>query len=302
MIILIILLVLLIIFLIINRYYEMAFNNKVKKENILKANKPKNEFIEENVELEISKRKVSEVTIKSYDKLKLYGKLIINDARVTKWVIIVHGYSATHSSCNLQANIFLENGYNVLMVDLRAHGQSEGKYIGMGWADRKDIVLWTNFLVKEYRNTKITIYGVSMGAATTMMASGEDLPKNVKTLIVDSGYTSVYDQLVYQCKKLYNFNPSIFMKLYNVIVRIRAKYSLKEASSIKQLEKNKIPILFIQSDNDTFVPAYMIHEVYEATNAPKEKLIIKDGEHIQSHLVNPKKYWDKVFEFINKYN
>lgn len=302
----IILIVIIILILIIiigtNIMYEKIFNNKIKKDfifdashNSLHLDRRKDEKINvENLD-------VSEVNIKSYDQLKLYGKLLIQKNKTDKWMILVHGYGNTHLDCNVQANKFIEENYNLLLIDLRAHGNSEGKYIGMGWPERKDILLWCNYLLKEFENVKIGIYGFSMGASIIMMASGESLPKNVKCLVVDSGYTSVYDQLLYQCKQMYNCSSKILLNIFNVVVKLRTKSSLKEASSIKQLKNNKTPILFIQSDNDTFVPHSMLNELYENTIADKEKLIIKDGGHVCSHLLNPKKYWDTTFKFLNLY-
>lgn len=308
MIIVIVLIIVAILLVVIgNILYKITFSNEVSKDFILDAKCNTNSIALHEEKLDVEGKEVIEVSIKSFDKLKLFGKVIkvknkINPrAKNNKWCILVHGYTDTHENMAIQANKFINEGLNVLLIDLRAHGNSEGKYIGFGWNDRKDILLWANYLLKEYGNVSICLYGISMGAATVMMSAGEDLPKNVKCLIADSGYTSVYDQLKYQCKTIYKFCPKILMEFFTIVVKIKGKYSIKEASSVKQLSKSNLPILFIQSDNDTFVPSSMLDELYEIANDKKERLIVPGGEHVRSHIKEPEIYWSNVFNFIGKY-
>lgn len=297
-----IIIIILIILIGCNIMYEKIFNRNWDKNFIFEADH--NNIKLDRREYEViteEKLNVLEVFIKSYDNIKLYGKLYIQTNKTNKWMVLVHGYGDTYLSCNVQANKLIEAGYNLLLIDLRAHGKSAGNYIGMGWPERKDILLWCNYLLKEYEDIEIGLYGYSMGASIIMMASGESLPKNVKVLIVDSGYTSIYDQLTYQAKVMYKIAPKFLMNSLNFVVKLRMKSSLKEASSLKQLQKNNTPILFIQAADDTFVPLSMINQLYESNSSEKEKLIIDGAEHVCSHLINPEKYWSNVFDFLDKH-
>ena len=132
--------------------------------------------------------------ITSFDKLKLHGYKVNNKTNSNKWVIAVHGYTSEGINMSNVAKEYYDMGYNVLIPDLRAHGKSQGDYIGMGWDDRKDIISWIDFIKKEDPNAQVVLHGVSMGAATVMMTSGEELPSNVKSIVADCGYTSVWDQ------------------------------------------------------------------------------------------------------------
>ena len=171
----------------------------------------------------------------------------------------------------------------------------------MGWDDRKDIISWIDFIKKEDPNAQVVLHGVSMGAATVMMTSGEELPSNVKSIVADCGYTSVWDQFSYQLKELVNLDAFPFMNVSSIVTKIRAGYWLKEASAIEQVAKSKTPILFIHGDKDDFVPYYMMDELYDSTKSEKEKLVVEGAAHAKSSTVNPELYWSTIETFTNKY-
>ena len=191
--------------------------------------------------------------------------------------------------------------YNVLIPDLRSHGLSEGNYIGMGWDDRLDIISWINYILNENPNAEIVLHGVSMGATTVLMTSGEAIPSNVKAIVADCGYTSVWDEFAYQLDDLFSLPEFPILNVSSIVAKIRAGYFLGEASSIDQVKKSKTPILYIHGDQDDFVPYYMMEELYNATSSEKEMLTIKDAEHAKASEVDPETYWTTVNNFINKY-
>ena len=284
-----------------NFLFDLALNPKSSKSIILK-----NEFDEEKELKKIENAKwlaenAKEVYIQN-KKNNLHSYEIQNKKESKIWVIAVHGYTDSASYMVNSAKQFLSYGYNVLLPNLRAHGKSDGKYIGMGWLDKDDIMLWIDYLIATYGNIKIILYGISMGAATVMMVSGEELPSNVRMVIEDCGYTSAWEEFRYELK--YLFHIPAFPALYNVnlITIIKAKYSLKKASSIKQIKKSKIPILFIHGDKDKFVPFYMLDKLYNAATCKKEKLVIKNAGHAEAQLIDPEKYWHTVRKFIKKWN
>ena len=268
----------------------IIFNDEFEEERALKKLENEKWLKENSKELYISNKKIN---------LHSYEVKNVKESKI--WVIAVHGYTDSASFMVDSAKRFLSYGYNVLMPDLRAHGKSEGKYIGMGWLDRLDLIAWIDYLIATYGNIKIILYGISMGAATVMMASGEKLPSNVRMVIEDCGYTSVWDEFAHELK--YLFHMPTFPALYNAnfITKIRAGYSLKKASAIKQIKKSKLPILFIHGDKDNFVPFYMLDKLYNAANDKKEKLVIKDAGHAESQWINPEQYWHTVRKFIKRY-
>ena len=130
-------------------------------------------------------------------------------------------------------------------------------------------------LTENGQQEQITLYGVSMGAATVMMTSGEKLPDNVKAIVEDCGYSTVNQELQYQLKELFNLPSFPLVNVTSGITKLRAGYFFGEASAVKQLQKNHLPMLFIHGENDTFVPFSMLDEVYNATQGPKEKYVVR---------------------------
>lgn len=283
-----------------NFLFELALDPKSSKSAIFS-----NDDFETKEQMKLENNKwleenASDVYIES-KKLRLHSYEVKAKKESKVWVIAVHGYTDSAYFMVGAAKQFLNYGYNVLMPDLRAHGKSEGKYIGMGWLDRLDLMQWIDYLIATYGNIKIILYGISMGAATVMMASGERLPSNVRAIIEDCGYTSAWEEFAYELKNL--FHMPTFPALYNanVITKIRARYSLKKASAIKQVAKSKTPTLFIHGDKDKFVPFYMLDKLYEAASCKKEKLVIKNAGHTEAQAIEPERYWRVVRRFIKHY-
>ena len=242
---------------------------------------------------------VKGLKIKTFDKTILFAEWFIN--RGHKWVIVLHGYGANGRLMYYVARRFYKKGYNVLVPDLRGHGISGGSYVGMGWYDRLDVIKWIKKIKKIDKNAEIVLYGVSMGATTALMASGEKLPKNVKCIISDCAFTSAYDVFKYQLKNTKRVPSIPFVFMMNILCKIKNGYSLKQASAIKQIKKNKLPIFFIHGANDEFVPTYMVFELYKNANCEKELMLVNNAGHIVSEMVERKIYWRRISLFLQKY-
>ena len=285
-----------------NYFYNLALNPFTSKDMIFGDDDDDTSLeVEADVNWLIKDSNYIDTYINSSDNLKLHAYEVKNENKTDKWAIVVHGYTSEGKLLSSKAKHLYNMGYNVLVPDLRSHGTSEGNYIGMGWHDRLDIIDWINYIVKNNPNSEIALHGTSMGSATVLMVSGEKLPSNVKAIVADCGYTSVYDEFSYQLKQLFNLPAFPIMNFSDVVTHIRAGYCLNDASAINQVKKSTTPILYIHGDKDDFVPYYMMDELYNATNSEKEKLTIEGGEHANSDLVNPKLYWSTVNSFLEKY-
>lgn len=284
-----------------NYFYDLAINPFTSKEMIFGDDDDTEGEVEEDVNWLIKNSNYIDKYINSFDNLKLHGYEVKNETKTNKWAIVVHGYTSEGELVSSKAKHFYEMGYNVLVPDLRGHGKSEGDYIGMGWDDRLDIIDWINNILKDNPSSEIILHGTSMGAATVLSTSGENLPNNVKAIIADCGYTSVWNEFTYQLKALFNLPSFPVMNLSNMVTMVKAGYSLKDASPIDQVAKSKTPILYIHGDKDDFVPYYMMDELYNATSSEKSKLTVQNAGHGKADLVNPDLYWNTVTDFLNKY-
>ena len=285
-----------------NYFYNLALNPFTSKDMIFGDDDDDTSLeVEADVNWLIKDSNYIDTYITSSDNLKLHAYEVKNENKTDKWAIVVHGYTSEGKLLSSKAKHLYNMGYNVLVPDIRSHGTSEGNYIGMGWHDRLDIIDWINYIVKNNPKSEIALHGTSMGSATVLMVSGEKLPSNVKAIVADCGYTSVYDEFSYQLKQLFNLPAFPIMNFSDVVTHIRAGYCLNDASAINQVKKSTTPILYIHGDKDDFVPYYMMDELYNASNSEKEKLTIEGGEHANSDLVNPKLYWSTVNSFLEKY-
>ncbi|CCI84682.1 hypothetical protein FC52_GL001565 [Lactobacillus pasteurii DSM 23907 = CRBIP 24.76] len=222
-----------------------------------------------------------------------------------KSVVLLHGFSNNKDSMGAYAAMFHKLGYNVLMPDARAHGQSQGKYIGYGWPERYDVRKWIKkLLTKEGKQQKVAIFGVSMGGATTMMTSGIKMPKQVKVYIEDCGYTDVKSEFLHEAGDLYHLPGPVAktaVNLLGLLCKAKLGFEPADASAVKSLAHNRKPMLFIHGGNDPFVPTKMVYANYKATKGPKELWIAKRATHARSFATYPKEYQQKVGKFLKKY-
>lgn len=243
------------------------------------------------------------VYLTSKDGLFLHGYTIKSSASTDKWVIAVHGYDGRSDYMAVYARKFTEKGYNVLLPDMRGFGLSEGKEITMGHREKDDLILWINKLINDYSAGEIVLFGISMGGATVMLASGEKLPDNVKYIIEDAGYSSVKEEFEYNIRRIVHIPPYPALWFVDIISKFKKCWSvLRDADCIRAVKRNKLPILFIHGSCDDFVPFEMQDKLYNAAvSQQKEKLVVYGAKHIESLRIDEELYWDKIFSFIEKY-
>lgn len=218
-----------------------------------------------------------------------------------KWVILVHPYRASGEMMKKYAKKYQTENYNVLIPDNRAHGRSGGKYMGMGYLDQYDLLCWINYLIENRADAQIVLHGLSMGASTIMMLTGqEDLPKNIVTVIEDSGYCSVREYLTWKLEKKYHLPKIPLINLLEIGFQLFAGYSMSDASAIEAMYNCRIPIMFIHGENDQTVHVNNVYKLYNATSSVKELYIVENAGHGECLKKAPEVYWEKVFAFITK--
>ena len=187
-------------------------------------------------------------------------------------------------------------GYNVVMPDLYASGMSDGEMLRMGWLDRLDVL----HLLDIFKTDTMVVHGVSMGAATTMMMSGEEMPEDIRDLrfVADCGYTSVWDEFAGELKNQFGLPAFPLMYTTSLLCQLRYGWNFGEASALRQVAKCQYPMFFIHGDSDDFVPTYMVHQLYDAKSAPKELWITKGTDHAHSYKNHRAEYVARVRRFL----
>ena len=264
---------------------------------------PFSELVSKSMEY-MNLQSCEEVTIKSHDGLNLYGR-IFNVENSKGTIILAHGYRSLGNNdfCSV-IEFFSSCGFNLLVIDQRAHGKSEGRYIGFGVLERHDLKRWIEYVNQRFGEEKpIFLDGVSMGSTTVLMTSGFELPSNVKGIIADCGFTSPYEickTVMVRDLKLPKNSP--LLPLVSGFCKIVAGYSFKEYSTLDALKTNKIPVIFVHGDKDGFVPVEMTYQNYEACTAEKELFIAEGAAHGTSYLAYPEECQQRLINFFKKYS
>lgn len=263
-------------------------------------------YIEEihRVKALLLERGSEHVTIKSRDGLALHANVYPAEQPANRTAVLFHGYTSNgFNDCSNMGEYFAERGYNVIIVDNRAHGESEGKYIGFGILDRFDCVRWLEYANERFGDhTELVLYGVSMGGSTVLMAAGtEGFPKNVKAVIADCAFTAPYDVFKHILRRDYHLPPHPIMDINDRMCRRKAGYGFRDYSTLTSVRKGACPILFIHGKDDLFVPAYMSRLNYEACTGEKELLMMDNAGHAAAQYENPALYKETCDRFLEKY-
>ena len=238
------------------------------------------------------------------DGLKRHGLILQHDSVPEGATVVVHGY--TDNAPIMMRYFYLHYevlGRNVIVPELFGHGESEGDYIRFGWLDRLDMVkLWLPLAHELWPDLNLVQHGLSMGGATTMFTSGEEIPDslNLTAFIEDCGYNSTWDELKSNLKDL-GFPSFPILDVANVICRNKYGWDMKESDAGKQLVKCTRPMLFIHGGDDDYVPTEMVYKNYDSKiSGYKEILVVPGAQHAQSIHDAWEEYVQKVESFLAK--
>lgn len=255
-------------------------------------------FIQARKEAMLSE-KHSDEWLMSADGLRLHATWF-PQGECKKIVICFHGYTSQGMKDYLGlSGYYLKNGYSMLLVDERAHGESEGKYIGFGCLDRIDALKWINWVLRKCgEDVEILLHGTSMGGATVLMMSSLELPAQVKGIVSDCAFTSPKEVFSHVLKNMYHLPAFPVMNISNFLNKRFAGYGLYECNAAREVKKAKVPILFIHGSRDTFVPYSMCETMYENCASSKKKLIIEGAAHAECYYKDTDAYENALTEFI----
>ena len=246
-----------------------------------------------------------DITLKSFDGLNLTSTLIMNENPTNKFIVWVHGVSICYVGSLKYFDIFYKNGFNILIVNQRRHGKSEGKYSTYGFYEKYDVNMWIEYLKSRFGNDIILgLHGESMGAGTVM----ETIPLNdsIKFVIEDCGYSNFHELIGFQITHAYKnrivrkiLRPSLIFA--NFFMKTKAKFSMKKIVPIDIVSSTSLPMMFVHGKEDYFVPWYMAVDLYKAkTKGYKELYLVEGAKHAEALEVNKILYEKKIMTFIEK--
>ena len=247
-----------------------------------------------------------EVNIQAVDGLILWAAAIPGREGCHRWAVCMHGYHETYESMGVFAKHFHGLGWNVLLPDQRGHGRSEGDYVGWGYDERLDVLRWVNWIVRRDPDAEVLLHGMSMGAATVLMATGGVLPRQVKAAVSDCSYTSVEAELRHLLTGAKSELPVrlpfalVFSRLRKTALR-RAGFDIRLAAPVKAVARSKTPTLFIHGADDNFVPSAMMDTLYQAARCPKRFLRVPGAGHVACVGTDEALYWTTVADFLRDY-
>lgn len=248
--------------------------------------------------LENSSHDIVEITARDGIKLTGHWQFCKNPKRI---IIAMHGWRSSWSrDFGLVADFFHNSDCHVLYVEQRGQNNSGGDYMGFGLTERYDCLAWVNWIgtQEEYGELPIYLCGVSMGASTVLMAAGFELPKNLRGIIADCGYTSphaIWKHVVENNLRLYY--DDMMSSIADEMCRAKIQIGSKDYSCPDALAECKVPVLFIHGTDDDFVPVEMTYENYKACTSQKRLLIVPGAGHGMSYVIDRKAYEQSIKQF-----
>ena len=239
-----------------------------------------------------------EFSIISFDGLKLYGKYY-ECKKGAPIELMFHGYRGT-AQRDLSGGVqrCFKLGHNSFIVDQRASEKSEGNIISFGINEYKDCLKWIDFMVEHFgSDVKIILTGISMGASTVLMASGNSLPNNVVGVLADCGYNSPKD-IIKKVIKDMGIPVNLGYFFVKLGARIFGHFDLEETSPQEALENCTVPVIFFHGENDDYVPCEMSKINFDACASRKMLITVPDAGHGLSYPIAPERYLTALKEFF----
>ena len=225
----------------------------------------------------------------------LTGTFIPNPQTTDKTLIFLHGFSESRLAGLSYLNIYLNAGYNLLLVDSRAHGESGGQSVTWGVYEKHDVDQWVDWLRHRFPKGTIGMHGISMGAATALLHAGlNEANKRVSFYIADSAYSDLEsllaDQMSQRLQLPGNIPPQVLLPYANAVTYLRARFTFGAASPLRVVQQVTTPVLYIHGEADRLVPASMSQQLYSMTKGQRQIQLFPRADHVSSIYTDRSRY------------
>lgn len=232
----------------------------------------------------------------------MVGTYFPNSIKTENTMILVHGIGDMRWGMLRRVKWFLDLGFNVLIYDSRASGETGGKDITLGYYEKEDLQKWVNVVKEKHPKGIIGVFGNSMGGSAALLHAGTNEPqKDVAFYIVDSAYSDLREEIEYQVSRNYSVITGFMVFYSNLITKLRSGFFYSQVRPIDSIEKTTVPVLLIHGDADRTVPVQMSRELYDAKRQGlKELRIIAGADHLESYQHAPEIYMNTLEVFITE--
>ena len=225
----------------------------------------------------------------------LTGTFIPNPQTTDKTLIFLHGFSESRLAGLSYVNIYLNAGYNLLLVDSRAHGDSGGESVTWGVYEKYDVDQWVDWLRYRYPAGIIGMHGISMGAATALLHAGlNESNKRVAFYIADSAYSDLVslltDQMNQRLRLPGNIPPQFLLPYANAVAFLRSRFNFGDAAPLRVVQQVTTPVLYIHGEADRLVPASMSQQLFSATKGQRQIQLFPRADHVSSIFTDRSRY------------
>lgn len=216
-----------------------------------------------------------------------------------KTVLLVHGILDSSAGLAYLSEAYHREGWNVCAIDLRAHGESEGRRMTMGVREARDLALWINCLVERYGTNDLLLHGISLGGAVVLLYGGTcgDIPKAVRAIVSDSSfgrYSTSIETVLYHIVRSRFVARSITL---GASLWSRAFTGVGFSGMIPERARARIPVpvLLFHGQKDVLVPPDSVRRLLESSARPgDEVVVVPDSPHIGSYFYAPDLYMDAI--------
>ena len=238
------------------------------------------------------------MTITSFDGLQLQGTYY-EYAPGAVIEIMFHGYRGS-SERDMSGGVqrCFKLGHSALIVDQRSSGRSQGNVITFGVNESRDCLAWMNHAIERFGpDCRLMLTGISMGAATVMIAAGEDLPENVIGVLADCGYSSARDIIKTVIRQM-KLPANLLYPFVKLGARLYGRFDLEKYSPEEALKTCKVPVLLFHGEDDDFVPCSMSHENFAACASRKKLVTVPGAGHGLCIIFDPEGYRSAMKDFF----
>lgn len=245
-----------------------------------------------------------DITLKSRFGYSLRGTYIPNPKATDKTLIFLHGFTENRAVGLNYLDMYLNAGFNLLLVDSRAHGESGGNSVTWGTYEKYDLDQWVDWVCQRFPGGMIGVHGVSMGAATALMhAELNEADKRVAFYIADSSYSDLETLLALQMEQWLNISgmglPEVLLQYANVVAYLNSRFTFHQASPIRSVRNVTTPVLYIHGEADKLIPAQMSLDLYHATKGPRQIYVFPHAQHVNAIFEDRYRYSGVVQNFVH---